>query len=71
MKTYPCYEPSYDQPRKNGHLLYYSIKHRVQNFRRVPKPKPIASTHAQMFSRIAHLIVGVSIDTTSMHGISD
>ena len=39
-----------------------TIKHRVQNPRRVTKPEPIASTHAQMGPRTAHIIlVGVSI----------
>ena len=37
------------------------IKHRVQNPRYITKPESIASTHAQMGPRIAHLLVGVLI----------
>ena len=40
------------------HMIQCTIKHRVQNPRRVTKTKPIASTHAQMCPRI---LVGVSI----------
>ena len=48
-----------------GHVPVF-IKHRVQNPRRVTKPEPIASTHAQMGPRIAHLLVGVSISSMEL-----
>ena len=57
-----CWEgPGGETMCSDAMLCTYRIKHRVQNPRRVTKPEPIASTHAQMGPRIAHLLVGVSI----------